>query len=47
MIEIKPDPTLNELRKIFNQHGLEFFIKKKKGSVIKVHFMIKEEEENT
>ena len=47
MIEIKPDPTLNELRAIFNQHGLEFFIKKKKGSVVKVHFMIKEEEENT
>lgn len=47
MIEIKPDPTLDELRKIFNQHGLEFYIKKQKGSVIKVHFMITEEEENT
>jgi hypothetical protein len=47
VIEIKPDPTLNELIKIFNQHGLEFYIKKQKGCVIKVHFMIKEEEENT
>ena len=42
------DPTLNELRKIFIENGLEFFIKKKKGSVVKVHFMVNNnDEENT
>lgn len=45
MIEIKPDPTLDELRKIFNQHGLEFYIKKQKDGVVKVHFIVREEEQ--
>jgi hypothetical protein len=40
------DPTLKELKDIFNEHNLEFFIKKEKGNVVKVHFMIKEEENN-
>lgn len=48
MNKINPDPTLDELRKIFIKNGLEFFIKKKKGSVVKVHFMVNtDDEENT
>lgn len=40
------DPTLNELRKIFINNGLEFYIKKEKAGVVKVHFIVKEEEDN-
>ena len=40
------DPTISELRKIFIDNGLEFYIKKKKAGVIKVHFVVKEEEDN-
>ena len=40
------DPTLRELKDIFNKNNLEFFIKKEKGSVVKVHFMITEENDN-
>jgi len=40
------DPTINELRKIFIENGLEFFIKKEKKGIVKVHFIVREEEEN-
>ena len=40
------DPTINELRKIFINNGLEFYIKKQKDGVIKVHFIVREEEDN-
>ena len=40
------DPTLNELRKIFINNGLEFYIKKQKDGVVKVHFIVREEEDN-
>lgn len=39
------DPTLSELRKIFVENGLEFYIKKQKAGVIKVHFIVSEEDE--
>lgn len=39
------DPTINELRKIFIEKGLEFFIKKEKCGVVKVHFIVKEDKE--
>jgi len=42
--DLNNDPTLNELKKIFNDHGLSFYIKKRKGSIAKVHIAIKEEE---
>lgn len=38
------DPTLQELKNIFNQHKLEYFIKKEKGKVVRVHFMVREDE---
>ena len=40
------DPSINELRKIFIENGLEFYIKKQKSGVIKVHFIVREEEDN-
>ena len=42
----KADPTINELRKIFIKNGLEFFIKKEKNGIAKVHFIVREEEDN-
>lgn len=41
----KKDPTINELREIFIKNGLEFFIKKEKLGIIKVHFIVREEED--
>ena len=41
------DPTIDELRKIFIDAGLEFYIKKQKAGVIKVHFIVREEEDAT
>jgi hypothetical protein len=40
---MKKDPTINELRKVFRDAGLEYYIKKQKGSIVKVHFVVKEE----
>ena len=40
----KTDPTINELRKIFIENGLEFFIKKEKNGIVKVHFIVREED---
>ena len=37
------DPTIDELRKIFIENGLEFYIKKQKDGVIKVHFIVRED----
>ena len=39
------DPTADELRKIFIENGLEFFIKKEKQGIIKVHFIVREEKD--
>jgi len=38
------DPTIKELRKIFVENGLEFYIKKEKKGIIKVHFLVREED---
>lgn len=35
--------TLDELKQVFRDAGLEYYIKKSKDSIVKVHFMIKEE----
>ena len=35
--------TFDELKKIFRDAGLEYYIKKQKGSIVKVHFIVKEE----
>lgn len=39
------DPTINELRKIFIKNGLEFFIKKEKNGIVKVHFIVRDEDD--
>lgn len=36
--------TLNELRKILVENKLEFFIKKEKDNIVKVNFIVKEEQ---
>jgi len=41
------DPTINELRRIFINAGLEFLIKKEKHGVVKVHFIVRKEEDAT
>lgn len=38
------DPTIDELKKIFTDHGLDFYIKKTKGPIAKVHIAIKPKE---
>ena len=43
----KKDPTVNELRKIFIENELEFYIKKEKNGIIKVHFLVSEENDST
>jgi len=43
----KKDPTIDELRKIFIKNGLEFFIKKEKQGIVKVHFIVRKEEDAT
>ena len=40
----KQDPTITDLRKIFIENGLEFFIKKEKNGIVKVHFIVREED---
>ena len=40
---MKKDPTINEPRKIFRDAGLEYYVKKQKGGIVKIHFMVKEE----
>ena len=41
------DPTINELRRIFIDAGLEFYIKKQKNGIVKIHFIVREEEDAT
>tara|TARA_B110000503_G_scaffold122967_1_gene188123 strand:+ start:390 stop:563 length:174 start_codon:yes stop_codon:yes gene_type:complete len=38
------DPTLQELKDIFKQHKLEYFVKKEKGNIVKVHFIVRDDE---
>lgn len=45
MIALKAH-TLKELISIFNEHGIEFYIKKQKDNIIKVHFMVENENES-
>ena len=36
---------IEELRKILRDNGVEYYIKKQKGNVVKVHVLIEEEED--
>ena len=38
------DPTARELRKIFVENQLEFFIKEENEGVVKVHFIVRVDE---
>jgi len=40
------DPTAQELRKIFVENQLEFFIKEETKGIIKVHFIINTDEKD-
>ena len=35
--------TFEELTKVFRDAGLEYYVKKNKDGVVKVHFLVKEE----
>ena len=35
--------TINELLKVFRDAGLEYYVKKNKEGVVKVHFLVKRE----
>lgn len=37
------DRTLRELTKILSANDIEYFIKEKNGCVVKMHFIVKEE----
>ena len=37
------ETTFEELTKVFRDAGLEYYIKKNKDGVVKVHFLVKEE----
>ena len=39
------ETTFNELLKVFRDAGLEYYVKKNKDGVVKVHFLVKEEVE--
>ncbi len=36
--------TLADLKKILTENSLEFYIKKTKGNIVKVHFYVHDEE---
>jgi len=40
------DPTAHELRKIFVENQLEFFIKEENKGIIKVHFIVNTDEKD-
>ena len=35
--------TFQELTKVFREAGLEYYVKKNKDGVVRVHFLVKEE----
>ena len=40
------DVTLSELTKILAENGLEFYVKKQKDCIVKVHFMVRDEDDD-
>lgn len=36
--------TINEIRKLLRDAGVEYYIKKEKGCIAKIHVLVKEEE---
>jgi hypothetical protein len=40
------DVTLSELTQILSNSGLEFYIKKQKDNIVKVHFMVRDEDDD-
>ncbi len=41
-MKITDEKTVLDLKKIFLKHGLEFYIRKQKGNVVKVNFLVKD-----
>ena len=40
------DVTLDDLMKILSATGLEFYVKKQKDCIVKVHFMVRDEDDD-
>jgi hypothetical protein len=40
------DVTLDDLKKILSATGLEFYVKKQKDCIVKVHFMVRDEDDD-
>ena len=40
------DVTLTELTQILSDSGLEFYIKKQKDCLVKVHFIVRDEDDD-
>jgi len=38
--------TVNQLRKILRENGVEYYIKKEKGCIAKIHVLVEEEEKD-
>ena len=38
--------TLSELKQILTDNNLEFFVKKQKDNIVKIHFMVKDEDDD-
>ena len=39
--------TINEIRKILREAGVEYYIKKEKGCIAKIHVLVEEEKNAT
>lgn len=35
--------TLNDIKELLEEHGIEFFVKKEKGPLVKLHLWVEEE----
>lgn len=40
----RQDKTLKELTTLLTSNGVEYFIKKKRGCVVKMHFIVKDDD---
>ena len=40
------DVTLSELTQILANTGLDFYVKKQKDNIVKVHFMVRDEDDD-
>tara|TARA_B110000977_G_scaffold4665_1_gene6726 strand:+ start:18673 stop:18840 length:168 start_codon:yes stop_codon:yes gene_type:complete len=41
------DRTLRELTKVLSENNIEYFVKERNGCVVKMHFIVKEEHDES